>query len=383
MAFGTANAQPANDNCDTATVIPSSAPDPVFTDMVDTSTATLDPDDPLLSCNIIGDGNKTVWYEWTPDTTGPVNISTFISTTPSGTSELDTAHGMYTGSCAALEEFACVDIGLNDELVVDVEAGTTYRIKVGEFADGLAHPDGPFAGGNLSLTVKPAPVFPEQFVIESTRHGVSPRMRDLVGAAVAARSSSGDMGNIAERATEIPNMMGEEVMKAQPGASSGPSLGSMVAGHKDPFRGSVNVKQVIEGGENDDNANVLGILIAPPDTIGDVGRRHYVQMYNLLTEIFDKKGNTVLGPFPSNAFFTGLGGQCENTNSGDPIVLYDEQTNRWLVSQFAAGFPQDGLCIAISKTGNPTGRYFQYEFDFTGIGFPDYPKFGSPTVRSV
>ena len=55
--------------------------------------------------------------------------------------------------------------------------------------------------------------------------------------------------------------------------------------------------QIFDGAENDDNAFGLGILLAPPDTDGDVGINHYVQMTNLVTTIFDKTGNVVLGPF--------------------------------------------------------------------------------------
>ncbi len=142
------------------------------------------------------------------------------------------------------------------------------------------------------------------------------------------------------------------------------------------------IKRIFDGAENDDNAFQLGILLAPPDTDGDVGRKHYVQMVNLVTTIFDKKGNTILGPFANNVFWTGLGGLCENTNNGDPIVLYDEETDRWLVSQFAllsTGSPPWSLCIAISTTSDPTGSYFQHEFSFSGIGFPDYPKYGFVT----
>ena len=73
-----------------------------------------------------------------------------------------------------------------------------------------------------------------------------------------------------------------------------------------------------------------------------------------------------------------MGGNCEISDDGDPVVLYDEETDRWLVSQFLSSF-QDGLCIAISTSGDPTGSYNQYEFDFNGIGFPDYPKFGFAT----
>ena len=381
LASGSALAQvpPPNDNCEDATVIPGSAPSPIYNDMVDTRNATLDPDDPLMSCNFpgFGDGNNTVWYEWTPDESGTVNISTFLSILPDGSGELDTVHAMYTGSCGAetLVEFACVDIGFNDDLIVDVEAGTNYKIKVGEYAGGFFNPEG---GGDLSLTVKPG-TFPIQLTIDSIRHGVSRPIRDIIAEDNAAAISLEGAGNIADRATEIPNMMGEEIEKAWNAPAEEFSSGSMVAGGRDRVKGSPNVRRVFDGSENDDNAFVLQTLIAPPDTIGDVGKNHYVQMVNLLTEIFDKQGNTVLGPFGTNRFFDGLGGQCEFTNSGDPIVLYDEETNRWFVSQFASGFPQDGLCIAISTSSDPTGSYYQYEFDFTGIAFPDYPKYGFAT----
>ena len=146
---------------------------------------------------------------------------------------------------------------------------------------------------------------------------------------------------------------------------------------------AINLLQVFDGAENDDNFRQLGgILIAPPDTDGDVGRTHYVQMTNLVTTIFDKGGNVVLGPFANNVFWRGLGGLCETTNLGDPIVIYDEETDRWLVSQFAlisSATPPWSLCIAISTTGDPTGPYYQHEFNFSGIGFPDYPKFGFVT----
>ena len=70
------------------------------------------------------------------------------------------------------------------------------------------------------------------------------------------------------------------------------NVGSQVAGNgRVKWKGPADLLQVFEGGENDDNWDVLGTFIAPPDTVGDVGKDHYVQMFNLLTEIFDKEGN--------------------------------------------------------------------------------------------
>jgi hypothetical protein len=104
-------------------------------------------------------------------------------------------------------------------------------------------------------------------------------------------------------------------------------------------------------------------------------------MINIVTTVFDKNGNVLGGgSFYSNAFWSGMGGLCETTNSGDPIVLYDETADRWLVSQFAFTGTNPGdqwrQCVAISQTSDPLGSYNRYEFDFTQIGFPDYPKHG-------
>ncbi len=139
----------------------------------------------------------------------------------------------------------------------------------------------------------------------------------------------------------------------------------------------VNIAHSFDGANDDDNAAVLGYRLVPPDTDGDVGPRHYVQWINSVSEIFDKRGNTIMGPFPGNLYFQGMGGICEATNDGDPIVLYDEGADRWNVSQFALDFDTEtfAMCIAISTTGDPTGSYHQYEINFGNI-FPDYPKLG-------
>lgn len=121
--------------------------------------------------------------------------------------------------------------------------------------------------------------------------------------------------------------------------------------------------------------NVNGAL--PPDTCGAVGADHYVQVVNLSTAIWDKEGNLLKGPFPSNTLFKGFGGMCESHNDGDPVVHYDKLAGRWLYSQFALAFPNDfSQCIAISTTSDPTGEWHRYEFKMTTRKMNDYPKFG-------
>jgi hypothetical protein len=143
-----------------------------------------------------------------------------------------------------------------------------------------------------------------------------------------------------------------------------------------------------EGTSDDDNAALLGYRLVPPDTEGDVGHKYYTQMNNVVFEIFDKKtGESVLGPLPNNIFFAGTGSVCELTNDGDPVVLYDQQARRWIFSQFAlpiySGLGIDGhQCIAVSKTQDPFGEYYLYDFvtavpEFGGVfAINDYPKMG-------
>jgi hypothetical protein len=116
---------------------------------------------------------------------------------------------------------------------------------------------------------------------------------------------------------------------------------------------------------------------APPDPSGDVGPNHYVQMVNVRTQIWDKNGISLAGPFDNSNFWVGLPGPWSSSNDGDPIVLYDEIADRWMVSQFALPAGPDGPCyilVAISTTPDPTGTYYQYAFTFPKM--PDYPKFG-------
>ena len=111
----------------------------------------------------------------------------------------------------------------------------------------------------------------------------------------------------------------------------------------------------------------------PPDTVGDVGPEHYVQMVNTDFQIWDKAGTVLAGPSSINSLWAGQPGNlpCEAQNAGDPIVLYDPLADRWLLSQFATPASQ---CIAISTGPDPTGTYYLYEFNLGD--FPDYPKFG-------
>ncbi|MBI9033515.1 MAG: T9SS type A sorting domain-containing protein [Bacteroidales bacterium] len=114
----------------------------------------------------------------------------------------------------------------------------------------------------------------------------------------------------------------------------------------------------------------------PPDCNGAVGPNHYMQTVNVTYAIYDKSGTKVAGPSPMNTLFGSVPGA--GRNDGDPIVLYDEQADRWLIAEFSLdgsyGSTTDRMLVAVSATNDPTGSWHQYSFDVDDM--PDYEKFG-------
>jgi hypothetical protein len=120
--------------------------------------------------------------------------------------------------------------------------------------------------------------------------------------------------------------------------------------------------------------NIFGV--APPDPVGDIGPSHYVAMSNLSYAVYSRTGVIFAGfPKANNTLWSGFGGDCETDNSGDPIVVYDQLVDRWILTQFTASGPTYFECVAVSTTGDPTGTYYRYAIA-TGTNFPDYPKVG-------
>jgi hypothetical protein len=121
----------------------------------------------------------------------------------------------------------------------------------------------------------------------------------------------------------------------------------------------------------------------PPDTHGDVGPTHYIQAVNTSIGIFNKSTGARLAAFTFNNFFIAAGGSgvCTTLNYGDPIVMYDQVSGRWIITDFA--FSGSGTtppyyeCIAVSKTADPvSGGWWLYTVTASTTALNDYPKFG-------
>ena len=121
---------------------------------------------------------------------------------------------------------------------------------------------------------------------------------------------------------------------------------------------------------NEPIINVEGLTSgsAPNDPSGDVGHMYYMQAVNATQiGIFNKSDGSLMTSFAANTIWNSIG----FTSAGDPIIMYDQEFDRWIITEFAqAG---NNLLVAISSTDDPTGEYDVY--NFTTPNFPDYPKY--------
>jgi hypothetical protein len=210
---------------------------------------------------------------------------------------------------------------------------------------------------------------------DSVAFDVSPTLRQM--AAQRQTPQISDEENIREEEGDIATDQGYSADGAiQTSAPQAPSIPNTLAN--------------FEGVRNEDNFHLFGFRVNPPDPNGDVGPNHYVEMINLVFAVYSKTGTLLLGPVDTGTLWAGFPIEDCTAPSGDPIVLYDQFTDRWLLSQFTTrGMNPDGSfnglpfynCVAISVTGDPTGAYYRYAFitampGSTSTFFPDYPKYG-------
>jgi hypothetical protein len=123
----------------------------------------------------------------------------------------------------------------------------------------------------------------------------------------------------------------------------------------------------------------------PPDTNGDVGPNHYIQTVNTSIGIFDKATGTQIHAFTFDALMAQAFAPdhpCSNSNFGDPVVVWDSQADRWIITDFAFVLSNGNpvapyyQCFAVSQTADPvSGGWYPYALQTTDL-FPDYPKLG-------
>jgi len=201
---------------------------------------------------------------------------------------------------------------------------------------------------------------PNVDVIKPDSQDVSPALSDL------AKMPVPELGSLraheAEPARPIPHMRGQ-----------------LAATQADPVVqgaiGSANIPTTTVTFEGM-GSGLAGFTVqsAPPDTDGDIGPNHYVQIVNSGVTVFSRTGAKLLGPINTNVLFNGFAGACSTTNDGDGVVRYDRIADRWVIAQFSVNGGNGPFfqCVAVSTTPDPTGTYNRYQFSYNA--FNDYPK---------
>ena len=106
----------------------------------------------------------------------------------------------------------------------------------------------------------------------------------------------------------------------------------------------------------------------PGDPTGEIGRDYYLASWNSSFRFFNLDGS----PATPNTSLSNLFGPNE---SGDPIVLYDSEADRYIVSSMGSS----ALNFAVSVSNDPVNDgwhvYNAASNQFPTSGFPDYPKY--------
>src|SRR4030095_8153798 len=68
---------------------------------------------------------------------------------------------------------------------------------------------------------------------------------------------------------------------------------------------------------NEDNFNVFGFRVNPPDPNGEVGPNHYVEIINLIFGVYNRAGNLLAGPIDTRSLWAGFPIEDCTDPSGD------------------------------------------------------------------
>ena len=198
-------------------------------------------------------------------------------------------------------------------------------------------------------------------VVRSLYNGVSSALRDLPLAGPTPERDVEDHLLRVKPTHPVPPGFVDAAAQVLPAAAAAPTPNGT-------FEGQTSVDSA--GG------SATGCLCTPPDTNGAAGPNQYVQMVNSVFSVYDKSGTRLAGPTQINALWENLPGTCKDNNQGDPVVVYDQLADRWVVTQFAVPTNDYHECIAVSKGPDATGEYYIYDFPLSTTKWQDYPHFG-------
>ena len=141
---------------------------------------------------------------------------------------------------------------------------------------------------------------------------------------------------------------------------------NLLPGSNNRLNATASAPQTFEGNGYIEN-NAAGLGGMPLDACVSVGPTQVVQMVNRIHRVYNKTGTPLTAPLK----FSDIAPTA--TNDGDPITMYDQMADRWILLQFSkVGTSTPSLIFCVSATNDATGAYYVYDFNTPNI-FPDYP----------
>ena len=149
-----------------------------------------------------------------------------------------------------------------------------------------------------------------------------------------------------------------------------------------PINGIVNTPPPtpnnFSGGLITQNFDGMGYTnVAPADPNMTAGPNHIIQMINggagSYLKIWDRNGVQLLAQIYMTTLVAGTG----YSGSGDPVALYDQFADRYMLTEFGnvGGGNINTMVVFVSVTNNPLGAWNVYKFTDNTF-FPDYPHWG-------
>jgi hypothetical protein len=171
-------------------------------------------------------------------------------------------------------------------------------------------------------------------------------------------------------------------------ARNAPSARSAAKASRLQAASSARMLANFDGVDAIENERAAGYNVEPPDEGLGAGHGYVANFVNVTGAVYNTTGTMVAGPFDLNSFFK----EPYAANTSDPRVYYDASTKRWFATILVYNFNKDFTAIAeshidlaVSRTGNPAGRWKVYKFDASDAdpqnhaGCPclaDYPILG-------
>ena len=162
--------------------------------------------------------------------------------------------------------------------------------------------------------------------------------------------------------------------EADAGLSSGPKPGAVAAA---PSTISVGPGSGFDGASFDDEENLLGIGVTPPDTQVAAGAGFVVEAVNIYVRIWNMN---VSPPTVTTFDLIDFFGVYFSDIVTDPRIRFDPASQRWYLScstdeETFANPPQGDFRLAISTSSDPTQAFTLYAATTSGL-FPDFPHLG-------